>query len=82
MKQWGAGTIGYQYGPAHLAKFDNMGQIATDAIGSRIYVPDRGNKRIRFINVITNQVTTLAGSGSVGSANELEQQPLLPIRLQ
>ncbi|WP_374506247.1 putative Ig domain-containing protein, partial [Flavobacterium sp.] len=69
VKQWGAGTIGYQDGPAHLAKFDNMGQIATDAIGSRIYVPDRGNKRIRFINVITNQVTTLAGSGSVGSAN-------------
>ena len=69
VKQWGAGTIGYQDGPAHLAKFDNMGQIATDAIGSRIYVPDRGNKRIRFINVLTNQVTTIAGSGSVGTAN-------------
>ncbi len=69
VKQWGAGTIGYQDGPAHLAKFSNMGQIATDAIGSRIYVPDRGNKRIRFINVITNQVTTLAGSGSVGTSN-------------
>ena len=69
VKQWGAGTIGYQDGPAHLAKFDNMGQIATDAIGSRIFVPDRGNKRIRFINVLTNQVTTIAGSGSVGTAN-------------
>ncbi|MCZ2477915.1 hypothetical protein G9H58_07555 [Aquirufa antheringensis] len=69
VKQWGAGTIGYQDGPAHLAKFNNMGQIATDAIGSRLFVPDRGNKRIRYINVITNQVSTIAGSGSVGTAN-------------
>lgn len=69
IKQWGAGTIGYQDGVSHLAKFDNMGQIATDAIGSRLYIPDRGNKRIRLLNVPTNMVSTIAGSGSVGTSN-------------
>jgi hypothetical protein len=69
IKEWGAGTIGYLDGASHLAKFNNMGQIATDAIGSRIYIPDRGNKRIRFLNVPTNMVTTIAGSGSAGTSN-------------
>jgi gliding motility-associated-like protein len=69
IRQWGAGTIGYLDGAAHLARFNNIGQIATDAIGSRLFIPDRGNKRIRFLNAITNQVTTIAGSGSSGAAN-------------
>ncbi len=69
IKQWGAGTSGYVDGVAHLARFNNIGQIATDAIGSRLFIPDRGNKRIRFLNVPTNMVSTIAGSGTAGTAN-------------
>ena len=69
VKQWGAGVSGNQDGPGHLAKFNGMGQPAMDAIGSRIYIPDSGNRTIRFLNVISNQVTTIAGSGSAGTAN-------------
>jgi sugar lactone lactonase YvrE len=56
---------GYNDGFGISAKFNGPKGIATDALGN-IYVGDTGNHRIRKIDVLGN-VTTIAGSGTVGS---------------
>jgi sugar lactone lactonase YvrE len=50
-----------------LASFTAPSGIATD--GNNLYVADKGNNKIRKIAIATGAVTTLAGSGSVGSAD-------------
>ena len=43
--------------------------ICIDPTGTNLYVADTGNKRIRKIVIATGEVTTIAGSGIVGSVD-------------
>jgi DNA-binding beta-propeller fold protein YncE len=63
----GSGTKGATNGTGTAASFNNPSGITTD--GRNLYVTDTGNNLIRKIDLASNAVTTLAGSGSVGSAN-------------
>jgi len=49
------------------AKFNNPRGITTD--GTNLYVVDHSNHRIRKIVISTGAVTTVAGTGSSGSAD-------------
>jgi sugar lactone lactonase YvrE len=60
-------TSGFANGQGTAAQFTESSGIAVDSAGI-IYVADAGNNRIRKIDTSSN-VTTLAGSGTPGSAN-------------
>ena len=45
------------------------GGVAVDPAGN-FYIADSGNNRIRFVNVTTGLITTVAGLGSPSSAND------------
>ncbi|MCK5524030.1 MAG: choice-of-anchor D domain-containing protein, partial [Thiomargarita sp.] len=62
-----AGTIGvagYQDGPAVDAKFNHPAMLIKD--GDNLYIGDFYNHRIRKMDLITNVVETIAGTGEGG----------------
>jgi len=59
---------GFQDGFGTNARFRDPGGMAVDGDGN-LYVADRGNARIRKIVLATGEVSTLAGSGTWGSAD-------------
>lgn len=59
-------TAGYANGIGSSAQFSAPWGLAINDAGTTLYVADRGNQRIRAIDLSTNTVTTLAGSGSAG----------------
>lgn len=61
----GTGVGGYANGPGTSAQFDNQNGIFFDNSGN-IIVCDSGNDRIRKIDINTQVVTTIAGSGVGG----------------
>ena len=63
----GTGSSGSANGTGTSASFNNPVEITTD--GTNLYVSDYGNHLIRKIVISTGAVTTLAGTGSSGSAN-------------
>jgi sugar lactone lactonase YvrE len=63
----GSGAGGSANGSGTAASFYNPWGIAADSSGN-VYVADKNNNLIRKIDSIGN-VTTLAGSGAVGSVN-------------
>jgi len=63
----GTGSSGSANGTGTSASFDNPNEITTD--GTNLYVADSNNHLIRKIVISTGVVTTLAGTGSSGSAN-------------
>ena len=63
-----AGTVGSADGVGTTASFSVPGGLAYDGAGN-LYVADTQNDRIRQIAVATGTVTTLAGSGALGSAD-------------
>jgi len=60
----GSATAGYADGVGKAARFSNPIGIAIN--GSDLYVADTGNNMIRKIVIATGEVTTLAGSVTVG----------------
>ena len=63
----GTGSSGSANGTGTSASFNTPKGITTD--GTNLYVADKLNHRIRKIVISTGVVTTLAGTGSRGSAN-------------
>ncbi len=63
----GTGSTGSANGTGTSASFSFPRGITTD--GTNLYVADSGNHLIRQIVISTGAVTTLAGTGSSGSAN-------------
>ena len=67
-KLWGgAGDPGSANGTGTSASFNGPNGITTD--GTNLYVSERNNHLIRKIVISTGVVTTLAGTGSSGSAD-------------
>ena len=64
----GTGTAGFADGPLLTAQFWNPSALVEDGSGN-IYVADPSNHRVRVINTVTGQVSTLAGSGTAGTGN-------------
>ncbi len=63
----GSGTAGAVDGTGTAASFKNPAGLAMDSAGN-MYVADSGNKKIRKITS-AGIVSSLAGSGSIGTAN-------------
>ena len=63
----GTGSSGSANGTGTSASFNSPHGITTD--GTNLYVADYSNHLIRKIVISTGAVTTLAGTGSSGSAN-------------
>ena len=63
----GTGSTGSANGTGTSASFYNPKKITTD--GTNLYVAESNNHLIRKIVISTGAVTTLAGTGSSGSAN-------------
>ena len=60
----GSGIAGFRDGPAVDAQFDAPHRVIVD--GNRLLVADTNNNRIRAIDLQTNMVSTLSGSGAAG----------------
>ncbi len=65
----GSGTAGAADGIGAAAIFNSPQDVDIDTINNLLYVADTGNHRIRIINLATNAVTTLAGSGTASSTD-------------
>jgi sugar lactone lactonase YvrE len=77
IRQVSAGTIttlagggsGGDGGPPAGAILENPYNVAVDGSGN-IYIADTANNRVRFVNVKTNLITTIAGNGNVGYSGD------------
>ncbi len=59
---------GYIDGPLSMARFGYLDGIAMN-VPTKIYVVDYGNHCVRLIDLDTNQVSTIAGTGNAGFAD-------------
>ncbi len=53
-------------GPARVAQFSTLIQIALDPAGKHLFIADIGNKRVRKIDLASGIITTVAGNGQGG----------------
>lgn len=63
----GGSSFSGDSGPASLAQFSGIRGIAVDSSGN-LYLADTGNCRVRRIDAARGLVSTVAGSGAIGSA--------------
>eukprot|EP00241_Pyramimonas_parkeae_P004488 CAMPEP_0114233506 /NCGR_PEP_ID=MMETSP0058-20121206/5202_1 /TAXON_ID=36894 /ORGANISM="Pyramimonas parkeae, CCMP726" /LENGTH=839 /DNA_ID=CAMNT_0001345103 /DNA_START=432 /DNA_END=2951 /DNA_ORIENTATION=- len=62
-----AGSLpGFADGPADVARFHYPHSVAVSPDGSKLFVSDGWNQRIRVVSLATGEVFTLAGAGSAG----------------
>jgi len=61
----GSGTPSYNgdEGPAVLASLTSPAAVAVSADGISLFVADKGNHRVRRVNLVTGIITTFAGTG-------------------
>ena len=67
----GTGSSGYSGdgGAATSAKLNNPFGVALDSSGN-VYIADSGNHRIRMIDAISGNISTIAGTGSGGYSGD------------
>ncbi len=65
----GSGEAGFADGPAHKARFNQPYGVALDDAEVTLYVADYLNHSIRQINLLSDEVGTLAGNGKAGFAD-------------
>lgn len=65
----GSGTASSVDGTGTAATFNAPVGLAIDSVDGFLYTADFGGRKIRKINISTTVVTTLAGSGSSGTAD-------------
>jgi sugar lactone lactonase YvrE len=65
----GSGSADLEDGIGISASFDDPAAVAVTTDSSILYVADRHNHAVRMVNLTTRAVSTLAGSGSSGSAD-------------
>lgn len=65
----GSGEAGFVDGYDHKARFNQPYGVALDDAEITLYVADYLNHSIRAINLLTDQVSTLAGNGKAGFAD-------------
>ena len=65
----GSGEEGDADGVGGAAQFCGPRGLAISPDGSALFVADNDNHKIRRVEVATGAVTTLAGSGAMGSAD-------------
>ena len=65
----GSGLPGAIDGPAGIASFDRPAGLAPSGDGTKLYVADSSNEKIRVVDLTTGAVSTLAGSGSFGATD-------------
>ena len=63
----GSGSAAFADGSGTAASLN--APIGLSLLGLKLYIADSGNNRVRVLRLDTLAVTTLAGSGSAGSAN-------------
>jgi sugar lactone lactonase YvrE len=66
----GDGTSAFLDGIGTAAQFNFPRDVCSDGAGN-LYIADESNHRIRRIVIATGVVTTLAGSGTAGSADDI-----------
>jgi sugar lactone lactonase YvrE len=62
----GSGEAGYTDGPSYKAKFNQPYGVALDDAEITLYVADYLNHAIRKIDLLSDEVSTLAGNGKAG----------------
>lgn len=67
----GSGAPGSTDDFGSAASFDYPYGITIDSTGTNLYVADKHNHKIRRIDIASGAVTTLAGSGTAGSADDI-----------
>ncbi len=67
----GDGQAGFADGSSRSARFNQPYGVALDAAGITLYVADYLNHAIRKIDLLTGNVSTLAGNGTPGNADGL-----------
>ena len=65
----GDGSTGHVNGVGTNSRFNNPAGVSLYSSDSRALVGDRGNHRVRLIDMSSLQATTVAGSGTAGGAN-------------
>lgn len=69
----GGTAVGAEFGAldgdANTARFSNPSALCLDAPNNRLVVADRQSQKIRSVDLSSGAVTTLAGSGTQGTAN-------------
>jgi len=75
----GSGSPGFRDGPAAAAQFDDPQGMALD--GTTLYIADRKNHAIRAVDLTTNIVSTIAGTGKQdGDFENRRLQNMVPAR--
>ena len=65
----GSGTAGFADGTGNAAQFARPTGVAVNNAGTQVYVADYNNQRIRMVTVPSGVVTTIAGIGTIGTAD-------------
>ena len=74
----GTGAAGSTDGPGAQAMFNKPSGMTTDRV--HLYVADQDNHKIRKVNIVTGEVSTLTGSGSAGSLDGAADNATLRVR--